>query len=326
MRSFGRILGRLLIVFILAFLALWAIAPVDKVDTEISFDPNSLTNDLDGFLQNEEHQFSDIVPGAEKRIVWAGEKGQKTALSVIYLHGYSATSEEVRPLPDIIASSLKANLFYTRLAGHGRGGAAMAEPSAGDWLDDTAEALAIGRRLGDRVLIISTSTGATLAAIAATDPEMSKDLAGIVMISPNFGVRNLAARILDLPLARYWGPVVAGKERSFPVLNEKHAKYWTTTYPTIALFPMAALVRYAKRLDYAQAKTPAMFIYAEADQVIDPAAIPPVVAAWGGPTRVEKRVVGPKDDPYSHVIAGNTLSPSQTAPLAALILDWVRGL
>ena len=69
-----------------------------------------------------------------------------------------------------------------RLAGHGRSGAAMAEPLAGDWIEDMAEAMAIGRRLGDRVVVIATSTGGTLAAIAATDPVLSEGLAGVVLV------------------------------------------------------------------------------------------------------------------------------------------------
>jgi DNA-binding NarL/FixJ family response regulator len=32
----------------------------------------------------------------------------------------------------------------------------MAEPVAGDWLEDTAEALAIGRKLGQRVIVLTT--------------------------------------------------------------------------------------------------------------------------------------------------------------------------
>ena len=65
---------------------------------------------------------------------------------------------------------------------------------------DTAEALAIGRRIGDRVLVIATSTGGTLAALAATDPELSERLAGVVLISPNFGVQNPKAGLLTLPV------------------------------------------------------------------------------------------------------------------------------
>lgn len=326
MRRFGRLLGRGVIFLFLTFLVLWVALPSDPVDREISFDTNNLPVDLDAWLKHAEQQFPDILPGAAKRIVWSGEAGMKTPLAVVYLHGFSATAEEIRPVPDHVAKALGANLYFTRLAGHGRGGDALAGATAGDWVEDTAEAMAIGRRLGDQVVLIGTSTGATLTALAAADPALSKDLAGVVMVSPNFGLKSAAAAMLDLPLARYWGPLVAGAERSFVPANADHGRYWTTRYPTAALFPMAALVRHVRNLDFSAAKAPALVIYSPDDQVIDPARIPPVLDAWGGPVTQAQRKMDAGDDAYSHVIAGDILSPGQTAAVTALILEWARGL
>ncbi len=326
MRKFGRWLGRVIILLVVLAVAAWAFVPQDPVDRSISFDAASIGPDIDVWLAEREKAYPDIVPGTEKRVIWAGAPGVKTPLSVIYIHGFSATSEEIRPVPDQVARNLGANLFYTRLAGHGRGGDPMATATAGDWLEDTAEALAVGRRLGDRVLVISTSTGATLAAFAAVDPDMSKDIAGIVMVSPNFGVKPAAAKILDLPAARYWGPIVAGATRSFNPVNAEHARYWTTQYPTTALFPMAALVRAAKTLDLSVAKAPLMVIYSPQDQVVDAAKTLAAVKVWGADVRLEAREMAKGDDPYSHVIAGDILSPGQTAQTVALILDWAKGL
>lgn len=321
--------GWVLIALALLVGILWALEPADLPDREIAFDPASLpagAADLPDWLAEQEAAVPDLRPGAEKRIVWAGTPGAKTPLAVVYLHGFSATGEEIRPVPDQVAAALGANLFFTRLAGHGRSGAAMAEPAAGDWIEDTAEALAIGQRLGDRVLVIATSTGGTLAALAASDPRLNEGLAGVVLVSPNFGLRPWAGKILDLPWARVWGPVLAGAERSFPPKNAAHEAHWTTTYPTAALFPMASLVRYARGLDYSAAKVPLLLIQSPEDQVVSPTAAREVLAGWGGSVRMEERHMGPDDDPYSHVIAGDILSPGQTAATVALILDWAAGL
>ena len=70
----------------------------------------------------------DIRPGLQKEIVWANPATKtKTPLAIVYIHGFSASKGEVRPLPDKVASALGANLFFTRLTGHGEDGAAMAE-------------------------------------------------------------------------------------------------------------------------------------------------------------------------------------------------------
>lgn len=324
MQKLGKALGRILALLVVLGVLIWWIAPEEPVDRTISFDESTIGPDLDAWLATNEAAFGDVTPGAEKRIVWAGPKGAKTPLSVVYVHGFSATSEEIRPVPDQVAAALDANLVFTRLAGHGRGSEAMATASAGDWFEDMAEAMALGRRVGDRVLIISTSTGATLAALSATDPDLSQALMGVVMVSPNFELRSKAARILELPLARWWGPVVAGERRSFPPSNEKHGIYWTTEYPTTALFPMAALIREARKEDFGKAKAPALFLVSDEDQVIDPSAVAPIAAEWGGGATIIKRVMTDQDDPFSHVIAGDILSPAQTEGTVAAILDWVN--
>ena len=105
-----------------------------------------------------------IRDGLEKEIVWADPMiHAKTPISIVYIHGFSASKGEVRPLADEIADQLDANLFYTRLTGHGQDGAAMTQGSVNAWINDYEEALAIGRAIGDKVVVIATSTGGSLA-------------------------------------------------------------------------------------------------------------------------------------------------------------------
>lgn len=326
MRRFGKYLGRLLLALLIAGGLVWAFAPREPVDLGIEFTAESLGPDLEAYLAASEARFAGIVPDTEKRILWAGAPGVQTPLSVVYIHGFSATRQEISPVPEDVAAALGANLFSTRLAGHGRGGAAMAEPLAGDWIEDMAEALAIGRRLGRRVLVIGTSTGGTLAAIAAVEPALAQDLAGIVFVSPNFGINPVASFLLGLPLVRQWGPVLVGQTRSFPAHNEAHGRYWTTSYPTVAAVPLEALVRHALTLDYTTTTTPALFVYSDRDQVVQPARTADIAAQWAGPVQSWQPELTAGDDPNAHLIAGAIMSPGQTAPVVARIVDWARGL
>lgn len=326
MRVFGKWLGRLLAGLVVVGVALWFGAPRTGVERAIDFSEANIPADVDAYITQREAQFSDIRPGDGKRILWAGAAGVKTPLAVVYIHGFSAGPAELRPVPEEVAKALGANLFFTRLAGHGRDGAAMAQASAEDWLFDMAEAMAIGRRLGDRVIVIGTSTGGTLAALAASDPQLNAGLAGTVLISPNFGIHAPAQWILDAPFVESWGAAVAGETRAFTPLNDEQARHWTTEYPTAALYPMARLIRAALAADYGQVRTPALFLYSPADQVVDPARTQPVIAAWGGAKQVETREMQGDDDPYAHVIAGDILSPGQTEEVITLITDWARGL
>ncbi len=317
------------VVFIGLFAVAYAASKDDPVERNLTFDEHVLPETLSrlpAWLSLKESHFPDIRPGDAKQIVWAGAPGVKTPLAVIYLHGFSAGPWEIRPVPDQVAKALGANLFFTRLTGHGRSGDAMTEATAGDWLHDTAEALAIGRRLGDRVLVIATSTGGTLAAVAATDPELARNMEGIVLISPNFGLRGGGGLLLEMPFVKIWGPGLVGRELGFDPVNKDNAAHWTTRYPTRAVFPMSALVNYARRQDYSGVRVPLLVLVSPQDRVVSPGRTRAVLSGWGGPVTLVERQMGPGDDAYAHVLAGDILSPNQTAPVVALITDWARGL
>ncbi|MEM7520976.1 MAG: alpha/beta fold hydrolase [Pseudomonadota bacterium] len=319
-------LVRAALVLALGFAALFAFGPYEDSDLSVSFDPSVLADGVARYFDAQEARFDDITPGVEKQVIWAGASETKTDWAVLYLHGFSASSQEIRPVPEQVAERLGANLILTRLAGHGRTGAALAEARVQDWMQDTAEALAVAREIGDRVLVLSVSTGGTLAAAAAVDATLAKDVAGIVFISPNFGVNNPAAPLLTLPAARYWLPLLAGSERSFEPLNSGQATYWTTRYPSVAALPMAALVKAVTALDFSGATVPALFWYVEQDQVVRADVTAQVAGRWGGPATTVHPDLGANDDPFAHVIAGDILSPDQTEGTVAGILDWAQGL
>ncbi|UWQ16878.1 carboxylesterase [Jannaschia sp. M317] len=318
-----------LILLGLAGTAIWLFGPYEEVETQIDFDPAAVPADIDGWLSDRESQVADLRPDAAKRVLWAGAPGQRSAVSLVYLHGFSADLWETRPVTDRLAETLGANVFYQRLAGHGRDGDAMAEPAAGDWLEDVAEAMEIGRRIGDRVVIIGASTGGTLAAVLAADPGLAtqrRDLAGVILISPNFKVANPIASLLSWPAARQWVPLIAGETRRFEPANARHAKHWTHEYPTRALLPMQALLDYAMRLDWAQAEIPALFYFSPEDTVVDAETTEGVAARWAGPVQISRVTLPAGDDPHHHVIAGDILSPGHTPAAIADLTAWLQAL
>ncbi len=293
----------------------------DRTET-VSFDREAIGADVDAYLAAAEAKFPKIMQGAQKEVIWANPATkQKTPLAVIYIHGFSATKWEMRPVPDNVATALGANLFYTRLAGHGQDGPAMAEASLSAWTRDMAEAMAIGERIGERVIIIGNSTGATLGTWAASKPEMAQRIAALVMMSPNYAIQGASTGLLNMPWADKLLPLVFGRERSFEPVNEQQAKWWTTSYPSIAVFPMGALLQTVSEIDYASIKVPALFILSAQDKVVVPAITMQVHQAWGGP----KQIIMLKEvgDPSAHVVAGDILSPGNTQMVTQAILDFL---
>jgi pimeloyl-ACP methyl ester carboxylesterase len=312
------------VALVLVATMVFALGPRTPVDTTITFDPAAIGSDPDAYLAAEEAKVPGIRDGLQKEIVWAFSQSKaKTPYAVVYVHGFSASKGEVRPLPDMVATALGANLFYTRLTGHGQGGEAMASASVNAWVNDFAEALAIGRAIGEKVILISTSTGGGLVTWGAVQPHLYDNVSHVVLISPNYGVRASGSFLLTMPWAKQLAELVAGEERSWEPVNEAHAKYWTTSYPTRALLPMAELTKLASNIVVEKATVPALFIISDNDKVVRPDITRLMEARWGGPQGLV--VVEKTGDPSNHVIAGDALSPETTAILAERIIAWIKG-
>ena len=324
MRRMMVILG-LLIVLVAAGSVVWLSGPRVARDVTVTFDPATIGADIDAWIAESEARVPGIRPGLEKQVVWAFPASKaRTPLAIVYIHGFSASKEEIRPLPDKVGEALGANLFYTRLAGHGQDGAAMAAASVNAWINDFAEALAIGERLGERVVVIATSTGASIASFAATEPGLRERMSGVVLVSPNYGVQAAGAGLLAGPWGLQIARLVAGGERSFEPVNESHGRFWTTRYPIEAVLPMSAVVDMAAEAPVERSTVPALFVFSDVDQVVRPDLTRAIAARWGAAHALV--TVDDAGDPSNHVIAGDALSPGTTDRLAGAVTEWIRAL
>ncbi|MDX5595134.1 alpha/beta hydrolase [Pseudovibrio sp. SPO723] len=311
----------------IALVALFFFGPRASDDTQITFDPGSIGEDIDAYLAEEESKFNDMREGLEKQVIWANpETKEKTEYAVVYIHGFSASKEEIRPVPDRVADTLRANLYYTRLTGHGRSSAAMAESSLPAWLNDLAEALEIASRIGNKTIVIATSTGGSLAAWGALSqsPIMERTEA-VVLFSPNFGPNAFGAFLLAAPYAEYYVPMLLGQTYGSSAGATPEEDYaWTLSYPSVALIPMAASVDAVKRLDPSTNTIPTLFIYSEKDKTVDPLKTNEAYDLWGGTK--ERILVETSGDPEFHVNAGDIVSPQNNDSVTKDILDWLKSL
>jgi pimeloyl-ACP methyl ester carboxylesterase len=187
--------------------------------------------ELEVMLQKRE-ETAGLKPGNQARIVWADSSSKtKTAVSVVYIHGFSASFGEGDPFHRQLAGSLGANLFVARLAGHGlQDKDALKTITADDFIASAAEAIAIGRLLGDRVVIAATSMGGALALneIARDDTQ----IAAVMLYSPLIDFFDPTSVLLDKPWAAQLSALVAGGDyftgNPSPADGEK--LYWYPVY------------------------------------------------------------------------------------------------
>ncbi len=289
-----------------------------------SFD--AIVIELNQHLVAKEAPFSDLVKGSEKHIRWhqrgLGEQPQKTPFSIVYLHGFSASRQELSPTTELVADRLGANAFYTRLTGHGRSDDAMGEAKVDAWKNDALEALRIGSQIGDKVILVSTSTGGTLATWLQTQAG-SEVIVANIMISPNFGVKSSAAKIINWPLGLTIAKLINGDYNSFTPVSEKHAKFWTERYPLEAVVPMLDLVDEVKDLDKSGIGAPQLIIYSPEDKVVDIEAITDTAKEFSS-AQVSVRPFTSSKDHVQHVLSGDACSPESTEDMVNLIAGYVE--
>lgn len=283
----------------------------------------ALPNDLDAYLDSVEAGVADLRPGDGREIVRAdpGEVG-RTPLSLVYLHGFSADRHELEPVLSELGEEFGANLYFARLAGHGRDGSAMGEATVEAWLRDAAEAVSIGERIGDRVVLVGTSTGGTLAAWAAARPETDGRIAALVLISPNLQPKDRSSRVLLYPWGGLLASIVVGDRRCFQADNDHQERHWTTCYPTSALVPMMGLVEYVRTMDWTRIDVPILLIYSPKDGVVDAAETERVLSTLPE-GRVWTKIVEGSTDPMNHVLAGDIVSPDSNGEVRTAIADFL---
>ena len=198
----------------------------------------------------------------------------------------------------------------------------MGEATADDWLDDAIEALAIGKRIGERVVVIGTSTGGTLATWLAMQPD-AEFIESVILISPNYWPRAEMVGLLLWPYGEMIGKAVEGDYVEWEPRNEGHGTYWTNRYPVGAVVEMMRLLKYVNDLDLTAMETPVQVIYSPDDQVVDPEYIRLTYDEIGS----DRKEIVPLEDVESennHVLAGTILSPGDTERVINHIDSFVR--
>jgi alpha-beta hydrolase superfamily lysophospholipase len=267
--------------------------------------------DLDDYLRESEARHSRVRRDLAKGILWNDPATRgKTPLALAYLHGFSASRRDISPVIETLAHKLGANAYFARLAAHGRTTAdEFATVTPQDWLNDAREALAIGRRIGDRVILVGISTGALLATMAALEEQSS--IAALVLLSPNFAIQDWRAKYISGPMGPWLAQLLIGEEYSFRPVTSGHADFWTSRYPSEGIVALMNLVNSARSLEVGKLKVPTLIIYTSKDTVVDPKAIRDRFAE----IQAEHKLLVDLPEATRHELTGNALAPATVRPV-----------
>lgn len=263
----------------------------------------------------------------QARIYWENDPPRVTEYSVVYLHGFAGSYRDGFPVNVNIADSLDANIFLARWAGHGlKPPASLNNFTPENAWASAKEALVIGKKLGKKVILLSTSTGGTLAVkLAATYPE---SVYALVNMSPNFKDDQEGAFILNSP----WGYELArlisfGENRKIKHETEIARNYWDTIYPTRALVDLQVLVEETMTPEtFKQVISPVVTLYYyknffEQDEHVEVDDYVKVHDAFSTPPFLKKLVI--LENAGTHFI-GSDVKSNNTAAVEAEILEFLR--
>ena len=131
-----------------------------------------------------------------------------------------------------------------RLFAHGlNSNEPLIEYTGEKYLDSAREALALGKIIGEKVILMCTSTGCTAAlTLAANHPEV----AALVMYAPNIRITHPLDFVATLPWGLYIVRLVEGGKYHY-ITNtwEDKEKFWTTKYRLEAPIEMQNLLETA---------------------------------------------------------------------------------
>ncbi|MBU3699146.1 MAG: alpha/beta fold hydrolase [Candidatus Kapabacteria bacterium] len=222
---------RLLLLVPLGLTALYLLGPSPSRPSYSAALPSfpAAPADLERMIDGHERSVA-LKPNVEARIVWADSTKLMTDLAIVYLHGFSGTWHDGSPAIEEVARQTNSNLYLARLHGHGlKTAEPLADYSPDSVYADAVRALAVGKRLGRKVVVVGTSTGATLGLMLAA--RFPNDVHSVINWSPNIRLRHPLSFLANNP----WGLsltriVVGGDYRATKLQNPERAKYWYMKY------------------------------------------------------------------------------------------------
>jgi esterase/lipase len=259
----------------------------------------SVPAELDSFINNSESMHK-LRPDNQARIIWANDSlKEKTEYSIVYLHGFSASQAEGDPVHRNIARKFGCNLYLSRLAEHGIDTTEQLVSLTTDELWESAkQALSVGSRIGNKVILMGTSTGGTLALMLAADyPQVQS----IILLSPNISIFDNNAWLLNNP----WGlqiarMVVDSRYVYSSDTRPLYKQYWNYGYRLEAVTELEEMLESSmKPWTFKKVTQPALLLYyyrdpVHQDSVVKVKDMKEMFAQLGTPADKKRAVAMPK--------------------------------
>ncbi|WP_197482103.1 glycerophosphodiester phosphodiesterase family protein [Polaribacter atrinae] len=261
---------------------------------------------LEKSIHNKEANSKGMKSGNEARIIWSENyKEKESPIAFVYLHGFGASGREGEPVMSMLSKKYNANVYLSRLKEHGLDrDDNFINLTPENYIASAKEALEIGKKIGKKVILVSTSTGGTLSLKLASE---DASILGLVMYSPFIGLKNPAFAAIVTPEGKAGFIKMNGSEIMKQKRPREEAKYWSTSYHINGYEALKKmLISNMTPQTFSKVKIPVFVGYyykneEEQDQVVSVDAILKMYDGLGTSVDKKKKVAFPKAG--NHVIA-----------------------
>jgi esterase/lipase len=256
-----------------------------------------------------------IKPFNDSKLILISES--QSEYSILYLHGFSASPAEISPCVELLADSLNANAFLPRLSLHGEQGGRFENLTADDLFNDAENSFKLASQIGKKVIVVGTSTGASLALWLASRHQDRIWLT--IMLSPNLAVKDDRGFLLAGPLGRLVAKTILGPMYKWDARHASQEQFWTTEYQSESLRAMADVVALVSSLKIKNSSSSFLTFINPEDQVINSDKALDYIKKIN--SKFNEIVLVQTDE---HVLAGKITAPQNVEFFHNTVLSYIK--
>lgn len=197
------------IILIVILIVIYFFGNIIESNTDLNFEYKNLyynnavvdINNINDYIDYKEFLTDHIIPEKRKEIYWYNQNQSATDYVIYFLHGFNSDKTEGKTFSIKLAQKINANILFARLTGNGvyNKDTSFNTLNFYDHLRDVHDDLILLSLLGNKIILMGSSTGCTYNILVTTLFNQKFNISKNIFFSPNLGLNflpNIGIKIL----------------------------------------------------------------------------------------------------------------------------------
>ena len=155
-----------------------------------------------------------------------------------------------------------------------------------DWYLDVQEAFEIGKKIGDKIIVVATSFGCTLVSEYLSKNRIENIVLGNIFISPCYGIPDWRLKLSSFYWSKFIYKFFLGEKRVATHRKSEEKKWWSNELPIESIINLELSVEKIWQSDFSKIISPVIFIFCPKDKWISLKRIKKASKRWGGESSI----------------------------------------